>query len=432
MKKTIFFSIPILVFSIVLSFYASSADYGLSTGMDIIRRKIELKKCGTVNCDVYFSEDDFAKILGEFDYIQINSLPDKSSGILKLSGMEVKKGQIICKKDISSLNYCPNYKSDSSAKFTFSNPSDKSVPEALCTINMFENGNFSPSAMRAEFSTSKNISVTKFLKGADPEGDGLTFEIVRQPDNGTVRLKDSFSGCFVYTPNNNFTGRDYFSYFVTDDYGNISETAKVTINVNESLNTVNYSDLKNHWSCNSALEMSAMGLMGGEIKDGDLCFCPEKPVSRGDFLAMAMIVAGLEDSVENVYTTNFSDDSEIPYNIKGYAKYALEHNIVSGYREGDKISFCSSENITRAQACVILENLLNIKTPVVTKTFLDNSDCSEQVKKSMSALCYNNIISGTGYGYILPNEYLTKAQCAQLLCNVKDYLDNAKFQILPS
>ena len=63
---------------------------------------------------------------------------------------------------------------------------------------------------------------------ADPNGDRLTAELLRQPSNGQLVLNED--GFFEYTPNSGFAGLDTFSYTASD--GNEkSNPATVAINV---------------------------------------------------------------------------------------------------------------------------------------------------------------------------------------------------------
>src|SRR5262249_32149647 len=53
------------------------------------------------------------------------------------------------------------------------------------------------------------------LRGSDPDGDPITFAIVRAPDHGTVQAT-RFSGEFTYTPDRDYNGTDQFWFKVND------------------------------------------------------------------------------------------------------------------------------------------------------------------------------------------------------------------------
>ena len=97
--------------------------------------------------------------------------------------------------------------------------------------------NTSPTATASAFSTQADTTYTGTLKGADADGDTLTFAATTQPTNGALTLKSD--GSFIYLPNAEFTGSDKFS-FNTSDGKSASQTVDVTITVD--LLAVNFSD----------------------------------------------------------------------------------------------------------------------------------------------------------------------------------------------
>ena len=66
--------------------------------------------------------------------------------------------------------------------------------------------------------------------GSDADGDDLTFALVDGPTNGTLVFNPD--GTYTYTPNENFSGSDSFT-FIANDGTDDSETGTLTINVLE-------------------------------------------------------------------------------------------------------------------------------------------------------------------------------------------------------
>ena len=64
---------------------------------------------------------------------------------------------------------------------------------------------------------------------SDPDGDTLTAQLATQPSHGTVSLNSS--GAFVYTPDDNTSGTDSFTYVATDGIVTSAPAATVTIYV---------------------------------------------------------------------------------------------------------------------------------------------------------------------------------------------------------
>ncbi|MBN2182774.1 MAG: tandem-95 repeat protein [Sedimentisphaerales bacterium] len=85
-----------------------------------------------------------------------------------------------------------------------------------------------PTAIDGSMILKEDTSAPITLTGSDPDGDELTFEIVREPSHG------SLSGTppeLTYTPDSNFNWLDSFTFRVSDGISK-SETATVLITVN--------------------------------------------------------------------------------------------------------------------------------------------------------------------------------------------------------
>ena len=86
-----------------------------------------------------------------------------------------------------------------------------------------------PVAQNLELTTYRNVSVGGRLTAVDPDGDTLTFQITTEPTKGEIELTDD--GRFVYTPETNRRGRDYFGFKAVDAEGNSSQEATVIIRI---------------------------------------------------------------------------------------------------------------------------------------------------------------------------------------------------------
>ena len=99
--------------------------------------------------------------------------------------------------------------------------------------------------------------------------------------------------------------------------------------------------------------------MGPQVA-GAYFFDAGAPVSRAEFLAMAMAVAGLEP-LEDVSVTGFADDAAIPTWSKGCVSAALKAGAIQGGRdENGAPVFGAEETITAGQAAVMLDQLMSV------------------------------------------------------------------------
>lgn len=84
-----------------------------------------------------------------------------------------------------------------------------------------------PIANNQSFTTQQNTSVNITLSATDVDNDTLTFNVVNLPTNGSLT---GSAPNLIYTPNNNFSGGDSFTFMANDGIAN-SNTATITITV---------------------------------------------------------------------------------------------------------------------------------------------------------------------------------------------------------
>ncbi len=92
-----------------------------------------------------------------------------------------------------------------------------------------------PTATNQSVTTNQNTPVDITLAGSDQDqNDTLTAHIVTPPLHGTLGTINQTTGVVTYTPNQGFTGDDSFTFKINDGKADSSNTAKVSITVNNS------------------------------------------------------------------------------------------------------------------------------------------------------------------------------------------------------
>lgn len=216
--------------------------------------------------------------------------------------------------------------------------------------------NSAPVAENLALETYRQVSVSGAFKALDPEGDPVTFSVVRQPKKGEVEVTD---GDFVYTPAQGKKGKDTFTYTAMDDKGNVSNEAVVTIEIKKQKTAVTYSDMTGSGDAYAAVLLAEKGVFVGQQIGGKYVFDPEEPVTRGEFLVMCMSLSGVE--ILDVARTGFFDDNEIPVWQKPYLTTALTNDVVRGSALSDgRIVFSPNDPVTFAEATVMVNNALGI------------------------------------------------------------------------
>ncbi|MBM6871067.1 S-layer homology domain-containing protein [Pseudoflavonifractor phocaeensis] len=363
---------------------------------------------------ITFSADDFRVNAAEgiaLDAIVLDSLPDPAAGVLTLAGSPLSAGETVAMSAVDSLLFTPSGGAEQAACFTFTPVFSNGSAGEPVTVDLYRlsSANGAPVAQDLTLSTYRGVALTERFSAIDPEGDLLTFQLVKKPARGAVTLPEDGSDTFTYTPYEGKTGKDTFTYIAMDAVGNTSAPATVTIQIQKPDTKVTYADMDGHPAYNAALCLAAEGVFVGECMGDTYFFQPDAAVTRSQFVAMAMDALDVE-TLEDVTTTGFADDTSIPLWAKPYVASALRSGLVLGALDSDgQAVFQADSPITRAEATVFLNRLLNI-TDVSTETFAAAPAWAAQSAANLAScgmLDDDAVLSDT----------LTRAQAAQLLAD---------------
>lgn len=364
-----------------------------------------------VDCDaVYcFTEEDFAgdePLRG----ICITQLPDSQTGTVMLGQRVLQPGDILTTQQLSQMTFVPlRTLSDQDAVVTYLPIYDSRVAKsATMSLSIRGKEDKAPVAQDSAVETYKNLPNEGKLKVSDPEGEAMTFTLLRAPKRGTVELRED--GSFVYTPKKNKVGIDSFTYTAADPAGNVSREATVTVQILKPTDSRQYADTFGH-SCRFAAEwMRNTGLFEGEKIGAETCFFPDKAVSRGQFLAM--VVQALDVPLEDAAYSAVPADT--PQWLKPYMAAALRSGLTAGWPEAE--SFGADQPITGAEAAVMLQNALDLS---ITQHTLEAAQANEEEDTQVPVWASVSLTAMAENGITLdPNAALTRGQAAQVLYQV--------------
>jgi hypothetical protein len=216
------------------------------------------------------------------------------------------------------------------------------------------------------------MTATGTLSSYDPEGDEVTYEIVRYASHGRVTLTDRHTGAYTYTPDKDFVGQDAFTYVVRDQYGNYSTSAVVSITVSARPTAVTYADIEGHGAEADILQISMAGVMNGTRVGAENYFKPTASMSRVEFLVTAMEAAGITaETTAASPSPTIADAESIPTALLPYVGYALQKGYVGSKAVNGLPCFRPDEPITRAEAAVILSNVIGYAVEDTVTAFAD-------------------------------------------------------------
>lgn len=266
-----------------------------------------------------------------------------------------------------------------------------------------------PVAQNLELCTYKNVTVSGKLSAFDSENDVVMYEITTPPVKGSVELCDD--GSFIYTPNKDKKGRDYFGYKALDAEGNRSQEATVIIKIEKQKKQVSYADMDGLAGEYYAAALSEAGIFTGENICGRYCFYPERTVTRGEFVSMCIRASG-EPIVCNVMSTGLSDDGSIPDWMKSY----VMASVICGQEYENEV-FDADEGIGRTEALLLLNNALGIND---VSYLLPETALSSEASQA----CANLSAVGLIREGELKEETLTRIEAAELIVKALELVKN--------
>ena len=393
------------------------ADFG--SGVAVLAEGTEIVKTAISGKKIVFSDLDFKQglCITDFEKIKITSVPPSSEGTLLLAGRRVGAGTTIKRKNIGALVFIPASKDIAECKFKFTTDDFANGAEVDFIIKFTEKVNYAPTIVNSteenlSLETQREISVYGRMRAEDKEGDALEYIVIKAPEHGSIKIINKESGEFLYTPPTGYVGEDCFSFVARDVWGNYSKPQTISVSIGERMCETVYSDMKTHPSYNAAVALTAMGIMDGRLIGDGVYFMPEKNVTVAEFVAMAMKSAGISPSEDTL--TFFDDDADIPMPLKGYIATAQKMGIVTGDFADGKLLLRPTDNITRAEAAVVMANILDIDMSCELPTFNDASSVPVWARSSVSLLCYVGIFDSESET-ISADAPLTKADTASYL-----------------
>lgn len=275
-----------------------------------------------------------------------------------------------------------------------------------------------PLARDIELTTYRDIPCEAQFLATDSEGDDMTYALAEEPRKGTVTI-DGVN--FTYTPKAGVVGGDNFTYTATDSNGNVSLPATVTVKIEKTKSGITYSDTEGSNAAAAAQTLAEAGIFTGAKLGDRYYFEPERTVSRSEFLAMVLEMAGRE--VTDVTMTGFCDDAAIPTWAKAYAAAGVAQGIVQGKATAEGAAFRGEETITFNEAATVLDRVLNLGDVDLQVWYADRDavpSWAAQAVGNMEALC---VLQTGSFGSQTMEQPVTRGDAAKMLSAAKTLLE---------
>lgn len=375
--------------------------------------------CGSVaalevNCDstYCFSAEDLSPdepLAG----ICITGLPDAETGTIMLGARVLRPGDILTAGQVAQMTFIPlQTQQDQEAVVTYLPIYENRVaPAVTATISIHGKTDHAPIAEDSAIETYKNLPNEGSLKAKDPEGQTMTYSVIRQPKRGTVEVRAD--GSFLYTPKKNKVGVDSFTFTATDPAGNVSREATITVSILKPSNATQYTDTIGS-SCRFEAEwLKNSGLFVGEQIGGSQCFRENCTVSKGDFLTMMVKTLGIPVE-SNATFTGYTDQA--PAWLKPYLAAAMRSGLTKNLPISETGALGIDDPITGAEAAVMLQNALDLSIP--TNATPVDKEVPDWATSAVTAMAENGI-------FVDANTPLTRGQVAVMLYRAHQLADSA-------
>lgn len=221
--------------------------------------------------------------------------------------------------------------------------------------------------------------------------------------------------------NKDFAGVYYVNGNILEYLGGVFKDNNVTFTTDHfsSFAVLEYhkqfSDTAGHWAESYISKLTAKHVIKGI---DDTHYGPQANVTRADFVTLAIRSLGLDESNDTPGNGAFADVSKDAY----YAS-AIDKAVQLGLIQGSDGKFRPKDAITREEAAVVLQKMIQYKAGVqssVTSTasFKDMGSISEWAKQAVSELKAKGILDGKGDNSFDPRGKVTRAEIAKLLYGI--------------
>lgn len=179
-----------------------------------------------------------------------------------------------------------------------------------------------------------------------------------------------------------------------------------------------FSDIESYeWAHEAITTLVEEGIVNGF---GDNTFCPDKPVTRSEFIKMLVLGMKLELSAsgEIVYDDVSSHDWHYPYVMT-----SREKNIANGITEN---LFAPDDNITREEIATMVYRACReyAEQTDAETNFKDFDEVSQWAKEAISAISAAGIVNGYTDGTFRPGNTATRAEAAVIIYRMMQEYNN--------
>lgn len=165
-----------------------------------------------------------------------------------------------------------------------------------------------------------------------------------------------------------------------------------------------YGDMANHWATDNVTKWSHRGVVSG-VENAR--FEPNRPITRSEWAALLNRAFQIQPGQAVSFTDVKKDDWFAP---------TVTDAVYAGYMKGfEDGSFRPTQVLSREEAAVTVNQLLQIPSSDTNKTFKDSASLHNWSQKAVNAVVAAGIIEGYQNGTFQPQKSLTRAEAVTIL-----------------
>lgn len=171
-----------------------------------------------------------------------------------------------------------------------------------------------------------------------------------------------------------------------------------------------YGDMANHWATDNVTKWSHRGVVSG-VENAR--FEPNRPITRSEWAALLNRAFQIQPGQAVSFTDVNKDDWFAP---------TVTDAVYAGYMKGfEDGSFRPTQGLSREEAAVTVNQLLQIPSSDTNKTFKDSASLHNWSQKAVNAVVAAGIIEGYQDGTFQPKKSLTRAEAVTILDRAVDH-----------
>ncbi|MBD2847870.1 S-layer homology domain-containing protein [Paenibacillus sp. IB182496] len=188
-----------------------------------------------------------------------------------------------------------------------------------------------------------------------------------------------------------------------------------------------FADMRGRWSTDAVYRLSSVGILEGWQQSGRWVFAPGQSIRRQEFVKMIVGMEELPPSGSTELQPGFADRDRVSTWALPYMIRAVDAGWVAGSDAGEMLYLNPLQEITRAEAVVMLARVLDDAAPPsdsgagAVAAFRDAQEIPPWAIEAVAMLSREGIVGGYPDGTFRPGAMITREEAAVLLRNVMDW-----------